>query len=236
MKPRRVARELAVIVLSQLPKSQEKLESLQLETLLTRSVESLTDYARQLLDEATAGLTQASDKLNEYELNHPQNIKQVHKIKPVDVSSQFLRKHLEKVDRALLSISEALVIPQLTLAFTEENRSEVRDFAIELLSTYMENKGLVEKIMTGLKSTWRSDRMMSIDRNILRLAVTEMFFKPEIPCPVCINEAVELCHSFADDKAAKFLNGVLADLLEEAEYFRETGELKPKELSSKSKD
>ena len=232
MKPRRVARELAVIVLSQLPKSKEKLEACDLETLLTKSIESLTDYAKQLLDESSSRLSEAGDKLNEYEMNHPENANLVHKMDSVDVSTKFLRSHLEKLNLALVSISEALVIPQLTLAFTQENRSEVRNFAIQLLSTYMDNKELVEKILSSLKSSWRSERMMSIDRNILRLAITEMFLMPDIPCPVCINEAVELCHRFADERAAKFLNGVLGDLLEEAEYYRETGELRPKELSS----
>lgn len=232
MKPRRVARELAVIVLSQLPKSKEKLEAYDLETLLTKSIESLTDYAKQLLDESSSRLSEAGDKLNEYEINHPTNANLVHKMNSVDVSTKFLRSHLEKLDLALVSISEALVIPQLTLAFTQESRSEVRHFAIQLLSTYMDNKDLVEKILASLKSSWRSERMMSIDRNILRLAITEMFLMPDIPCPVCINEAVELCHRFADERAAKFLNGVLGDLLEEAEYYRETGELRPKELSS----
>jgi hypothetical protein len=35
-----------------------------------------------------------------------------------------------------------------------------------------------------------------------------------------------LCHRFADERAAKFINGILADLVEEAEYFRQTGEFR----------
>ncbi len=42
----------------------------------------------------------------------------------------------------------------------------------------------------------------------------------DIPINVAISEAVELSHRFADEKAAKFINGILADLSEEAEAVR----------------
>ncbi len=72
--------------------------------------------------------------------------------------------------------------------------------------------------------------MVSIDRDILRLACAEAFYMPDIPVAVAINEAVELCHRFADEKAAKFINGILADLDEEAEHFRQYGTFKEKEV------
>jgi transcription termination factor NusB len=37
---------------------------------------------------------------------------------------------------------------------------------------------------------------------------------------VAVSEAVELSHRFADAKAAKFINGILGDLVEEAEAVR----------------
>lgn len=234
MKPRRIARELAVIVLSQLPKKKGKIDFDNIETLLTNSVASLTDYAKQLLEESSAHMQTAAAKLDEYEMNHPTNAGLVHKMTPVDVSSVFLREHLVSIDRALNMISEAIVIPELTLAFNKEGQSEIRAFSLELVNTYVENQSMVTQITKDMKSKWRSDRMMSTDLSILNLAVTELFFMPEIPCPVCINEAVELCHRFADKRAAKYLNGVLADLVDEAEYFRQTGELKPNESNSKT--
>ncbi|MCA9813681.1 MAG: transcription antitermination protein NusB [Cyanobacteriota/Melainabacteria group bacterium] len=226
MKPRRVARELAVIVLSQMPRKKEKIENLEIENLLTTSIESLTGHAKQLLDESASELLKASGELDEFELDHPRNVKRVHQIRSVNVSTEFLREHLSRINTALALVSEAIVIPELTLAFNAGMQSEVRDFAVQLISTYVTNKALVEKVTASMKSNWRHDRMMSLDREILNLAVTELFFMPDIPLAVCVNEAVELCHRFADDRAAKFLNGVLGDLVEEAEYFRQTGELK----------
>ena len=48
---------------------------------------------------------------------------------------------------------------------------------------------------------------------------------PDIPVNVAISEAVELAHRFADDKAARFINGVLGDLSKDAQDYRTTGEL-----------
>lgn len=234
MKPRRVARELAVIVLSQLPKKKDKIEALEIESLLATSIESLTDYAKQLLDDSSSRLQDAAQTLDGYEMDHPKNVRQVHSMRPVEVTSEFLREHLEKIDIALALLSEAIVIPELTMAFSKGMQSEVRDFAVELLTTYVNNREAVEKIGKEMKSKWRQDRMMSIDRNILTLAITELFFMPDIPEPVCVNEAVELCHRFADQRAAKFLNGVLGDMVEDAEYFRLTGEFRAPTSASDS--
>src|SRR5262249_10579439 len=111
------------------------------------------------------------------------------------------------------------------------DRSEVRNFLIELLSVYIENRDRVDQFIRSARSKWRVDRMVSIDRDILRLACTQAFFMPDVPVKVAISEAVELCHRFGDEKAAKFINGILGDLAEEAEYFRETGEYRAETMS-----
>ena len=60
--------------------------------------------------------------------------------------------------------------------------------------------------MASRKEALAVDRMVSIDRDILRLACAEAFFIEEVPVNVAISEAVELAHRFADEKAAKFIN------------------------------
>ena len=55
---------------------------------------------------------------------------------------------------------------------------------------------------------WKTERMSKLSRSILRLCVYEMLYE-EIPHNVSINEAVELCKKFDDDKARPFVNGIL---------------------------
>jgi N utilization substance protein B len=51
--------------------------------------------------------------------------------------------------------------------------------------------------------------MSRVDRNILRLAVYEMMFRPDVPPKVAINEAIEIAKDFSSDDAPTFINGVL---------------------------
>ncbi len=55
---------------------------------------------------------------------------------------------------------------------------------------------------------WRLERVGIVERNILRLALTELLFE-ETPARVVIDESVRLAQWFAGDKAPSFVNGVL---------------------------
>ncbi len=55
---------------------------------------------------------------------------------------------------------------------------------------------------------WRMDRMLAVDRNILRLAVYEMMHG-DTPPAVAIDEALELARKFSNEESVQFVNGVL---------------------------
>ena len=57
-------------------------------------------------------------------------------------------------------------------------------------------------------------RLLSIvDRNILRVAIYELFSRDHIPRNVVINEAVELARMFGSESSARFVSGVLGSLV-----------------------
>jgi N utilization substance protein B len=62
---------------------------------------------------------------------------------------------------------------------------------------------------------WRFDRLGVIEQNILRLCLFEMDSE-RVPPKVAINEAVQLAHWFAGEKAPAFVNGVLDALARRA--------------------
>ena len=57
-------------------------------------------------------------------------------------------------------------------------------------------------------------RMPVVDRNILRAALYELLWMPEVPAKVTVNEAIELAKQFADDETKRFVNGVLDHIIE----------------------
>ena len=52
-------------------------------------------------------------------------------------------------------------------------------------------------------------RMARVDRNVLRLAVFELKWRPDIPKKVTLNEAVELGKAFGTEASSAFVNGLL---------------------------
>jgi transcription antitermination protein NusB len=60
---------------------------------------------------------------------------------------------------------------------------------------------------------WRLERMASLDRAILRLALFELLHCPEVPPKVAVNEAVELGKRFGAENSGGFINGILDSFL-----------------------
>jgi transcription antitermination factor NusB len=60
---------------------------------------------------------------------------------------------------------------------------------------------------------WEFTRLSPVDKSILRLAVYQLKFCPDIPPKVVINEAIELAKKFSTDKSPGFVNGVLDAVL-----------------------
>ena len=56
---------------------------------------------------------------------------------------------------------------------------------------------------------WRLERMTVVDRNLLRLAIYELLYQPQIPPKVVINEAVEMAKRYGSEASGGFINGIL---------------------------
>ena len=91
---------------------------------------------------------------------------------------------------------------------TEEPKN-VRDFANDLLRGALEKLPEVDAKIRTLADNWDFERLAVVDRNILRLAVYEMLFRPEIPPVVSINEAIEIAKKFSTAESGSFVNGLL---------------------------
>ncbi|MGM0688846.1 MAG: transcription antitermination factor NusB [Bacillota bacterium] len=57
---------------------------------------------------------------------------------------------------------------------------------------------------------WKLERLSAVDRNLLRLALYEIIYRPDIPHAVSINEALELAKKYGStSEAVGFINGIL---------------------------
>ncbi len=54
-----------------------------------------------------------------------------------------------------------------------------------------------------------------VDRNILRVAIYELYNRQHLPRHVVVSEAVELASTFGSESSARFVNGVLGSVLDD---------------------
>ncbi len=64
---------------------------------------------------------------------------------------------------------------------------------------------LIERHAEG----WTVDRIAALERNILRVALLELFFRTDVPKEVAIDEAIEAAKELCSADAPGFVNGVL---------------------------
>jgi N utilization substance protein B len=82
-------------------------------------------------------------------------------------------------------------------------------FAQELVDGVRAHQAEIDELIEKHSHNWRLDRMSRIDRNVLRLGVFELKYRPDIPKKVSINEAVELGKNFGTEESSAFVNGLL---------------------------
>ena len=84
-----------------------------------------------------------------------------------------------------------------------------REFAEALVRGTKQNQGKVDELIGQCAEHWDLDRMAVVDRNLLRIAVYEMLWQPDVPPKVAINEAIEIAKKFGTAESSRFVNGVL---------------------------
>lgn len=95
-------------------------------------------------------------------------------------------------------------------AISTENREVAPDAYIH--DTYFgvhEHLDEIDALINKHAKGWKTSRISKVSRSILRLCVYELLYCKDIPVGVSINEAVELCKKFDEEKARPFVNGVL---------------------------
>ena len=84
-----------------------------------------------------------------------------------------------------------------------------RDFAEQLVNGAVAHVGEADALIAKHAENWRIERIATVDRLILRLAIFELLYAPDTPPSVVIDEAIELARTFSEEDAVRFVNGVL---------------------------
>ena len=120
---------------------------------------------------------------------------------------------LFQMDLRKKSLSDILSVYKIPSNWKEDDRH----FFLSLVRGVEKNLLAIEQIISSYSLEWPLYRMPTVDRNLLRIAVFEMFYLPDISVSVSINEAVELAKKYSTNDSGKFINGLLGKLAKNAE-------------------
>lgn len=90
----------------------------------------------------------------------------------------------------------------------EDSLGDQEDYVRRSLQGIIEHQEEIDRIIAEKAVGWRLERLVSVDRNILRLGIYELLYS-EIPGEIAINEAVELSKKYSTEHSHIFINGIL---------------------------
>lgn len=218
MNNRSASREIVILAMPQLPKDSTKLANTGFNEIILALSRSLSDYAKKNITSVSSDLVKIENFLLNAEIEHPDNEKHTSQIKSVLIpETAVLRKQVEDLKTAATELYNALELPELVI---HTNQEQTLSYALGLLNNYVQNKEkvneIIEQAAQNRKSDkkWKVNRMVRLDRDILRVAATELLFLKETPTEVICDEAVKIAEKYGSDESKKFVNGVLRDIVE----------------------
>jgi len=94
---------------------------------------------------------------------------------------------------------------------------DIMEYTYRLIESTIKKSDEVDNCITSKLKNWDLKRIALIDKIILRLSITEMFFFDEVPPKVSIVEGVEIGKIFGNKDSSAFINGVLDSIYNDLE-------------------
>ncbi len=91
----------------------------------------------------------------------------------------------------------------------EKQEQYIRKLVCGVSEHAAELDSYIEKYAVG----WKFERIPLVASAIMRVAMYEMLYMPEIPNPAAINEAIEIAKKYEDEKVVSFMNGILGSFV-----------------------
>ena len=198
MQLKSISRELALLLLGQIKK--KEINKLNIESLLSKAIESLTQHWREQLDSCASQLEKANQELLDSEFQVDAGL--------LKKSQNYLKTCLIDSENILNCLSESIELPRL-LALVDQK--EIRELALRRVDLVIEKQDEIDHKLDSVMEGWRLKRLPRIDRDILRLAWVDLI-DFNTPMAVTCNEAVDLANRYSDEQGRRMINGVLRKL------------------------
>lgn len=117
---------------------------------------------------------------------------------------------------------DAVLSEVLALYPSEGEKEEVFSYACELVTGVCENADEIAELLRDNIISWRPERMVTVDKAVISLALYEGIIGKKVPLAVAISEAVELAKAFGTEDSGRFVNGVLGRIARKEDEQKES--------------
>ena len=217
---RTVARELALLTFSQLSKNIEKWENKDIVEIIERSVETLTKEAEHNLQSSVRELGAIRDYIQNYEIDHTDNLERPMDVSIIPVAVPMTSDMIGRIDTLLDAAEKIYSAMDIVQISAMSEREDVKKYSVKLVKTFIENKELIDSQIKEHSKGWDVDRLLKVDRDVLRISITELLIFEDIPASVSIDEAVELSKKYGTDESSSFINGILRQVYEARKFIK----------------
>ena len=187
MQARRAARELAFILFSQFDKK-------------------ITNYSRQDL---------MKDQIDTYEAEHETNLKRPLGVANVPVPLPMTSDMSGRINEMIEIAEKALLALEIAEFTTLDSQNEVKEYAIRIAEFFQKYHTEIDDMIKRHAKNWDFQRLVKMDKDILRIAIVELLYMKDAPMKVVVDEALELAKKYSTDDSSSFINGVLAKIIVE---------------------
>jgi len=92
---------------------------------------------------------------------------------------------------------------------TGQDARPIREYTKELIVGVSDHRRKIDELISTYARGWDMDRLPTVDRNVLRLAIYELLWCESVPDAVAIDEAINLAKELSTDESAGYIHGVL---------------------------
>lgn len=105
-------------------------------------------------------------------------------------------------------------LTDLSNVFNKSFDQQIMNYTHELVKTVQKYKENIDAKIQETSRHWKMERMASVDRNILRIAVAEvLFMDTKVEPKIVMNEAIEIAKVYGTQDSGSFVNGLLDQII-----------------------
>ncbi len=215
MQARRASRELALILFSQFDKKIVQYSEQDFQEIILKSIRVLSNNSSDELKTAVSSLLDIKGYIEDYEANDVSNLERPIGVKDLPVQLPTTADMTEKIDSVLDVVEKAIFALEVAELAVLESQDEVKDYVIKIAKSFKSHCDEVDEQIQKYSKGWDINRLVKMDKDILRIAIIELLYINEAPMKVVVDEALELAKKYSTDDSSAFINGILAKVVSE---------------------